>query len=174
MTPDSPPPSVESAKSSLEDSLWDVVIYSIGGCPGAILGAYLVESSFGRRWSLAGSTFLTAFFCIVFAKVESPLLLKASTVGVSLAATAMWAILYGWTPEIFATNVRGSACGIASALSRIGGMIAPILGGQLLMIDISFPVYTSVVAFIIAGICVLFLKEAEKQEGEENQRVTLH
>jgi len=55
-----------------------------------------------------------------------------------------------------------------------GGMIAPILGGQLLTIDVSFPVYTSVVAFVIAGICVLFLKEAEKEEGEENQRVALH
>ena len=202
--------------------MWDVVIYSIGGCPGAIvstlrrnnalnpteqtfvlpqLGAYLVESSFGRRWSLAGSTFLTAFFCVVFVKVDGPLALKASTVGVSLAATAMWAILYGWTPEIFSINVRGSACGIASALSRMcvllslpppplqiiggfdlisflfvfrGGMIAPILGGQLLTIDVSFPVYTSAVAFVIAGICVLFLKEAEKQEGEENQRVALH
>jgi len=151
------------------------VIYSIGGCPGAIIGAYLVESSFGRRWSLAGSTFLTAFFCVVFVKVDGPLLLKASTVGVSLAATAMWAILYGWTPEIFSTNVRGSACGIASALSRIGGMIAPILGGQLLTIDVSFPVYTSVVTFVIAGVCVLFLKEAEKQEEKQgDQRVVLH
>lgn len=28
---------VQSAESSLEDSLWDVVIYSIGGCPGAIV-----------------------------------------------------------------------------------------------------------------------------------------
>jgi len=165
---------IRSAESSLEDSLWDVVIYSIGGCPGAILGAYLVESSFGRRWSLAGNTFLTAFFCVVFAKVDEPLLLRASTIGASLASTAMWAILYGWTPEIFSTNVRGSACGIASALSRIGGMIAPILGGQLLTIDVSFPVYTSVVVFVIAGICVLFLKEAEKPEGEENQRVVLH
>jgi len=100
--------------------------------------------------------------------------LKASTVGVSLAATAMWAILYGWTPEVFSTNVRGSACGIASALARIGGMMAPILGGRWLAIDVSFPVYTSVVTFVIAGICVLFLKEAEKQEGEEDQRVVLH
>jgi hypothetical protein len=129
---------IRSAESSLEDSLWDVVIYSIGGCPGAIvsalvmvansakwhstliqLGAYLVDSPFGRRWSLAGSTFLTAFFCAVFVKVDSPLLLKASTVGTSLASTTMWGILYGWTPEIFSTNVRGSACGIASALSRM-------------------------------------------------------
>lgn len=131
---------IKSGESSLEDSLWDVVIYSIGGCPGAIvsapmkgrrhrtrlnhsilaqLGAYLVDSPFGRRWSLAGSTFLTAFFCAVFVKVDSPLLLKASTVGTSLASTTMWGILYGWTPEIFSTNVRGSACGIASALSRM-------------------------------------------------------
>lgn len=161
-----------SAESSLEASLWDVVIYSIGGCPGAILGAYLVGSSFGRRWSLAGSTFLTAFFCAVFVRVDGHLLLKLSTVGISLASTTMWGILYGWTPEIFSTNVRGSACGIASALSRIGGMIAPILGGQLLTVDVSLPVYTSVVTFVIAGICVLFLKEAEKSEGEET--VILH
>lgn len=55
-----------------------------------------------------------------------------------------------------------------------GGMIAPILGGQLLTIDVSFPVYTSVVTFVIAGICVLFLSEAEEQEKEEDQRVVLH
>ena len=30
---------IQSAESSLEDSLWDVVIYSIGGCPGAIVSA---------------------------------------------------------------------------------------------------------------------------------------
>jgi len=180
MNPQPPQPSVKRtvgtrfAESPLEDSLWDLVIYSIGGCPGAIIGAYLVESSFGRRWSLAGSTFLTAFLCVIFVKVDGPLLLRVSSVGISLASTAMYAILYGWTPEVFSTNVRGSACGIASALSRIGGMIAPILGGQLLTIDVSFPVYTSAVAFIIAGICALFLKETDKEEGEESQRVTLH
>lgn len=52
---------------------------------------------------------------------------------------AMWAVLYGyvlptivnyamlndgrnvdrWTPEIFSTKVRGTACGTASALSRM-------------------------------------------------------
>ncbi|KAI0754860.1 MFS general substrate transporter [Daedaleopsis nitida] len=149
---------------SLEDSLWDVVIYSVGGCPGAILGAWLIESPLGRRWSLAGSTFVTAFFCWVFAVVEHPWAVRASTVGISLSATAMWAVLYGWTPEIFGTKVRGTACGIASALSRIGGMIAPILGGFLLMIDRSFPVYASIVIFIIGGVCVLFLHEREATE----------
>ena len=64
--------------------------------------------------------------------------------------------------------------GLTMCIVSRGGMIAPILGGQLLAIDVSFPVYASVVTFVIAGVCVLFLKEAEKQEGEETQRVVLH
>jgi len=70
--------------------------------------------------------------------------------------------------------VRGTACGIASALSRIGGMIAPILGGRLLMIDISFPVYTSVVTFIVAGICVLLLGERERSDDDDARRDVVH
>ncbi|KAF5377815.1 hypothetical protein D9615_006670 [Tricholomella constricta] len=160
---------VTAEAKTLEESLWDVVIFTIGGCPGAILGAYLIESPVGRRWSLAGSTFVTAFFCVVFAVVESSWAVRASTVGISLSATAMWAVLYGWTPEIFGTKVRGTACGIASALSRIGGMIAPMLGGVLLMIDRSVPVYTSVVIFAIAGFCVLMLREGEGDSGDRSK-----
>lgn len=109
----------ERAARPLTDSLWDVVIFTLGGCPGAVIGAYMVESRLGRRMSLAGSTFATAVFCFAFANVESALAVRISTVGVSLCATAMYAVLYGWTPEIFDTKVRGTACGIASALSRM-------------------------------------------------------
>ncbi|KAG6865049.1 hypothetical protein C0991_005495 [Blastosporella zonata] len=167
---------VVSEAKTLEESLWDVVIFTIGGCPGAILGAYLVESPVGRRWSLAGSTFITALFCVVFVVVESSWAVRASTVGISLSATTMWAVLYGWTPEIFGTKVRGTACGIASALSRIGGMIAPMLGGALLMIDRSIPVYTSVAVFVFAAFCVLLLRENEGDSGSraKGERTIVH
>ncbi|KAI0372276.1 MFS general substrate transporter [Pilatotrama ljubarskyi] len=168
----SPSGDAGGAPKSLEESLWDVVIYSLGGCPGALLGAWLIESRLGRRWSLAGSTFVTAFFCWVFVVVQHPWAVRASTVGISLSATAMWAVLYGWTPEIFGTKVRGTACGIASALSRIGGMIAPILGGTLLTIDHSFPVYASIAIFILAGLCVILLKEREGEQSGE--RILAH
>ncbi|KAL0961499.1 hypothetical protein HGRIS_006441 [Hohenbuehelia grisea] len=161
----SPAAGALAGAKSLQDSLWDVVIFTIGGCPGAILGAYMVESSLGRKWSLAGSTFVTAVFCAIFVGVESTWAVRATTVGISLSATTMWAVLYGWTPEIFGTKVRGTACGIASALSRIGGMIAPMLGGILLMINRSIPVYTSVVIFAFAGVCVLLLREGERGKG---------
>ncbi|EKM51853.1 uncharacterized protein PHACADRAFT_165177 [Phanerochaete carnosa HHB-10118-sp] len=155
----------DTAPRSLSDSLWDVVVYSIGGCPGAILGAYLVDSSIGRRRSLASSTFATALCCVFFVLAQGSLAVRISTMGISLSATAMWAVLYGWTPEIFGTKVRGTACGIASALSRIGGMIAPLLGGTLLVIDNSFPVYASVAIFLIAGFCVLLLREKAGEHG---------
>ena len=51
------------------------------------LGAYLIDSPLGRRWALAGSTFVTAFFCCVFVVVEQPWAVRASTMGISLSAT---------------------------------------------------------------------------------------
>lgn len=44
-------------------------------------------------------------------------------------------------------------------------MIAPILGGALLTIDRSFPVYFSIVIFLLAVLCVLLLDENEGQKG---------
>ena len=87
--------------------------------------------------------------------------------------------------------VRGSACGIASALSRMydsrfvhvelyaymicnsGGMIAPMLGGILLVMNRAVPVYTAVIVFAIAGFCVLLLKEDENSRREKG-KVLLH
>jgi MFS family permease len=164
----------DTSTKSLEDSLWDVLIFTMGGCPGAILGAYMVESPLGRRGSLATTTFITAFFCIVFVLVRSAFLVRVSSVGISLSATTMYAVLYGWTPEIFGTKVRGTACGIASALSRIGGMIAPLLGGALLVLNRGFPVWTSVVVYIIAGIFVLLLHESAGNSNGGAERSFMH
>lgn len=42
-----------------------------------------------------------------------------------------------------------------------GGMIAPILGGSLLVISRTVPVVTSAVVFVLAGLCVLLLRVKE-------------
>lgn len=54
-------------------------------------------------------------------------------------------------------------------------MIAPLLGGMLLMVNRSVPVYASVVIFAIAGVCVLLLKEDAGDGGRESgERAILH
>lgn len=99
-----------------------------------------------------------------------------------------------WTPEIFGTKVRGTACGIASALSRMyvflhalgfradfmrivpfhrGGMIAPLLGGALLFVDRSFPVYASVVVYLVTALCIVPLHETAGQ-GANGERALMH
>jgi hypothetical protein len=40
-------------------------------------------------------------------------------------------------------------------------MIAPLVGGFLLAVDRALPVYTSVVIFVLAGICTLLIQEEE-------------
>ena len=45
-------------------------------------------------------------------------------------------------------------------------MIAPVLGGALLMASRSLPVYTSVFVFIIAGICTLMLRVEDNGESK--------
>ena len=45
-------------------------------------------------------------------------------------------------------------------------MLAPILGGILLMMSQSIPVYTSAVVFVAAGICVSLLKDGDQIEGK--------
>ena len=44
-------------------------------------------------------------------------------------------------------------------------MIGPLLGGVLLVIDPSFPVYASIGILIGAGMCVLLLEEREGERG---------
>jgi hypothetical protein len=46
-------------------------------------------------------------------------------------------------------------------------MIAPIIGGGLLVIDRSFPVYFAVGTFAMAGVFALLLKEDERAGDKE-------
>jgi len=133
--------------------LWDVVVFTAGGMPGAIIGAYMIRSPLGRRSSLALVIFVTAILCWLFTEVNTRTTVVVTSMGISLTTTIMWAILYGMTPEMFVTEVRGTACGNASALNRVSGMIAPLVGGRLLSISTSLPVYASGVAFVLGAAC---------------------
>ncbi|CAK5273982.1 unnamed protein product [Mycena citricolor] len=189
------PKLLETSKAqTIRGTLTDVLIYTIGGCPGAFAS---------RRWSLAGSTLVTAGFCILFVfgqKLEIGILTQLSTIGVGLASTTMWAVLYGWTPEIFSVkgegqflpvhlefirHIQSEELLVASHLRSLecmsrfgttyrvadlhgsGGITAPMLGGFLLLVSRAAPVYASMVVFVLAATCVLMLNE---EEGESKRK----
>ena len=44
-------------------------------------------------------------------------------------------------------------------------MIAPMLGGVLLGINQSVPVYASIIVFAVAGFCVLLIREQPREQS---------
>ena len=48
-------------------------------------------------------------------------------------------------------------------------MIAPIVGGALLMIDPSFPVYASIAVFVLSSICVLLIEKVDNSTSDDKE-----
>ncbi|WVQ75341.1 hypothetical protein IAR50_004960 [Cryptococcus sp. DSM 104548] len=142
---------------AITEALGDFVLYSVAGCPGSICGAWMIQTRLGRRKSLAICTLATGLSTFAFINVEQSWAVVASSMVISAAATAMYAVLYGMTPETFGTNIRGTACGTSSALSRFTGVLAPVSAGFLITVSPSLPVFTSAAIFCMTAACSLAL-----------------
>ncbi|KAI7897103.1 major facilitator superfamily domain-containing protein [Mucor mucedo] len=136
---------------------WDYMIYSLAGVPGSVIASYLIETRLGRKGTMAISAFGSAVSLFIFSIISSRITMVLSSSSVSFLATLLYAVIYGYTPEVFDTSVRGTAVGTASGLGRIAGIMSPIITGILLTINTSLPLYISVIGFAIVGFCVMIL-----------------
>ncbi|KAI5477168.1 MFS transporter [Pseudohyphozyma bogoriensis] len=141
----------------LTESLREYVLYTISGVPGSFIGAYLIETRLGRRGTMAISTIVTTLSTFSFVLVSTQTGVVASMMACNISATLMYAVIYSYTPEVFPPGLRGTAGGIASALSRLGGIMAPILTGVLLSINTSLPLYVSALFCAITAAAMILL-----------------
>ncbi|KAI8983735.1 major facilitator superfamily domain-containing protein [Pilobolus umbonatus] len=147
----------DNVVQSTEQVYWDYMIYSLSGVPGSIVAAYMIETRLGRIGTMALSAFGSSLSIFLFSLIHSRLMMVISSSFLSLLATLLYAVIYGYTPEVFTTEVRGTAVGASSGLGRIAGIISPLLTGVLLTVNSSLPLYVSGVAFCIVGTCILSL-----------------
>ncbi|GAA5862448.1 hypothetical protein JCM3774_002521 [Rhodotorula dairenensis] len=158
--------SAPSRPTTPEETLGYYVLYTISGLPGSLVGAYLVETPLGRAKTLAISTLATSAATVVFVFVSTSVGIVISSMAVSFASTLMYAVIYGFTPEIFPVTMRGTASGIASALSRLSGIIAPLVTGILLSISTSvLPLSLSAVCFFATAGAAWGLLGVEERMG---------
>jgi MFS transporter, putative metabolite:H+ symporter len=81
----------------------------------------------------------------------------------SFFALGAWGALYAWTPELYPTEIRATGVGWASGMSRIAGILAPILGGILFGIattasgSLLYVLSLWSAAFLVGGIVVFLL-----------------
>lgn len=98
-------PQVLAMKGVAVDSLFlDVFLYTAAGLPGAVVGAVLIESRFGRKWTLSTSTLFTGVSMLLFVFTHTRLERVVFQCIVSALAQVMWAALFTFTPELFPTG----------------------------------------------------------------------
>jgi len=98
--------------------------------PGYFSAAW-ANDRIGRRNVIAAYLALGAVGALFLSQVQTPAGLLWASIMLSFALNGVYAGLYSYTPELFPTAVRATAQGIATATSRVGAMVSPILVGAL-------------------------------------------
>ncbi len=101
-----------------------LIMLALVQLPGFGLSAYGVEK-WGRKPTLIGFLLLSAVGCLLYSLGTDPALVVGSTLLMSFSLLGTWGALYAFTPEVYPTNLRASGMGMAGAIARLGGLLAP-------------------------------------------------
>lgn len=135
----------------------DSLIIAVLGVPGSLIGGALVElPRFGRKGALGVSAALTGVFLFASTTALTSNALLGWNCAYNLFANIMYAVLYGYTPEIFPTKDRGTGNAVTATANRIFGIMAPIVAIYA-NLKTAVPVYVSGALFIAAGILTFIL-----------------
>ncbi|PRP84229.1 membrane transporter [Planoprotostelium fungivorum] len=156
-----------------EDAFKKTLIYNVAGVPGSILGAWLVETRLGRKWTMTITCLISGVFMIIFNYVGSWTNSSAVVVVVicfiNFFSQIMYAAYYTYTPEVFPTMVRSSGMGVASLFGKLAGeedskfeigltregIVTPLAIGPLLEVSVSAVLWLDFSMMIAGGICPL-------------------
>lgn len=150
-----------------------VLLITLAQVPGYFSAAYLVEK-WGRKPTLVSYLLLCAAATLVFG-------LRGFEAGVSGAELVLWGslvsffnlgawgVIYGYTPELYPTAVRGSGAGWAAGIGRIGGIAGPYIVGVML----GAPAFGTLAVFSMFAAVLLVIAANVWLLGEETRGRTL-
>lgn len=140
-----------------------LVFLALAQIPGYALAAYGVET-WGRRPTLIGFCLLSGLACLLFVVAGSATLIAVSLLTMSFALLGTWGALYAFTPELYPTASRATGMGMAGAMARLGGLLAPSLMG--LVVERSFGLAIGIfAALLVAAAVAAFLINAETRRA---------
>lgn len=101
------------------------LIIAVMGVPGSLLGGFLIElPKVGRKGALSVSTVLTGVFLYGSTTAVTSEALLGWNCAFSFCSSLMYAVLYGFTPELFPTPQRGTGNALSATCNRIFGIMA--------------------------------------------------
>ncbi|MEH7436135.1 MFS transporter [Neobacillus drentensis] len=160
-------PSVMVMKGfSLIKSFEYVLIMTIAQLPGYFTAAWFIEK-FGRKFVLVVYLIGTAISAYFFGTAESTALLMTAGILLSFFNLGAWGGLYAYSPEQYPTVIRGTGTGMAASFGRIGGVLGPLLVGNLVAQKVAIStIFTIFCISILIGALAVFVlgKETKRKE----------
>ena len=145
-----------------------VLAMTLAQLPGYFAAAWLVDR-IGRRYTLSIFLMMSGVFSWFFGNASSPTTLLMFGSAMSFFNLGAWGVIYTYTPEQYPTAIRALGSGWAAGFGRIGGMLAPMLVGILLVqgvgMNLIFAMFASV--FVLISVIVMALGVESKNKTLE-------
>ncbi len=152
---------LQQAGFAVTQSVYYTVLISLGGVPGFLCAAWLVER-WGRKPTCIASLLGGGMMAYLYGQSAlyggSVALLVGTGLAMQFFLFGMWAVLYTYTPEQYGTGSRATGSGFASAVGRIGSLIGPYVVGVVLPVFGQGGVFTlGALSFAVAALAVWVL-----------------
>ncbi len=149
---------LQQAGFAVTQSVYYTVLISLGGVPGFLCAAWLVER-WGRKPTCIASLLGGGAMAYLYGQSAlyggSVTLLVCTGLGMQFFLFGMWAVLYTYTPEQYGTGARATGSGFASAIGRVGSLIGPYVVGVVLPVFGQGGVFTlGALSFAVAAAAV--------------------
>jgi MFS transporter, putative metabolite:H+ symporter len=129
--------------------------------PGYFSAAWLVEK-WGRKPTLTVYLGASAVSTFAWALVDSSAAVFVAAGFMSFFTLGAFATLYTYTPETYPTTLRTTGMGSASGWARVGGFIAPYVGGVLIDASLVLALSVFAAAFLVNAIVIGLLAHETK------------
>ena len=141
-----------------------LVVLALAQVPGYALAAWGVEAV-GRRATLLGFLLLSAAGCALFTVAAGTAMVAGALILMSFALLGTWGALYAFTPELYPTHLRGTGMGTASAVARLGGILAPSLLAFVFARGFGFAIGVFAALLLLGALALLLVRTETRDQA---------
>lgn len=157
---------------SIVQSFEYVLIMILAQLPGYVAAAWLVEK-WGRKPTLASFIGMCAIAAYFFGQANTVNMIMFWGCLLSFFNLGAWGVLYTYTPEQYPTNIRAFGSGWASAVGRMGGIVAPIVVTHVMVMDNGFSQVFMMFTAVLLGVALVILILGEETKGKTLESIGL-
>lgn len=157
---------LETHGFTLVTSLDYTSLMTIGAVPGALF-AWTISDRIGRRKSIIGISLIIAASGLIYGLTFNPIMIVIFGFLVNFFIQTFAAMAYAYTPELYPTDIRSGATGLAYGVGRLINIIGP----SIVLVLFDSLGYVWVFVYIAATWAIVAL--AVGLFGEKTERLSL-